>query len=194
MIDLDANNGVQSYKNNWCASMMSRDATTGELIWAYNMTPEDQWDYDEPLNTPLADIDVNGDGSVDHVAMKAARTGWFYIWDRSNGQLLNDPWPFVYTNFMTGVDPTTGRPSYNLDTLEFTDAADRANYSQGQDIFTADQRADPDFTGTEVYVCPFIQARNWQNESYSDQTGLYYVATSNRLRRPPCHRRRVCRW
>jgi PQQ-dependent dehydrogenase (methanol/ethanol family) len=179
VVDLDANNGVQSYKNNWCASMMSRDATTGELIWAYNMTPEDQWDYDEPLNTPLVDIDMNGDGSVEHTAMKAARTGYFYVWDRSNGQILNDPWPFVYVNFMSGVNLDTGRPIYNIETLEFTDQADRANYTTGQDIFTDEQRADPDFTGTEVYVCPFIQARNWQNESFSNDTGLYYVATTS---------------
>ncbi len=179
VLDLDANNGVQSYKNNWCASMMSRDATTGELIWAYNMTPQDEWDYDEPLNTPLVDVDMNGDGSVEHTAMKAARIGYFYVWDRADGQLLNDPWPFVYVNFMSGVNLETGRPIYNIETQEFTSAADRANYTTGQDIFTDEQRADPDFTGTEVYVCPFIQARNWQNESYSDQTGLYYVATTS---------------
>ncbi len=178
-VDLDENNGIEGYKNNWCASMMSRDATTGELLWAYNVTPQDSWDFDEPQTSQLVDVDMDGDGTIDHTVMKAGRNGYFYVWDRSNGKLLNDPWPFVYVNFMTGVNLDTGRPSYNINTLEFTDATDRADYTQGQDIFTADQRADPDFAGTEVYVCPYIQARNWQNDSYSDQTGLYYVATTS---------------
>ena len=35
---LDENGGLVDYRNNWCASQMARDATTGELIWAYNIT------------------------------------------------------------------------------------------------------------------------------------------------------------
>ncbi|MCB0257249.1 MAG: PQQ-binding-like beta-propeller repeat protein [Anaerolineae bacterium] len=179
VIDLDENNGVQSYKNNWCASMMSRDATTGELIWAYNMTPQDMWDYDEPLNTPLVDADVNGDGSVDQTAMKAARTGYFYIWDRMTGEMLQQPWPFVYNNFVAGHDMETGRTLYHADTLMFTDVDDRANYTDGQDIFNDDQRGDPEFTGTEVYTCPFIAARNWQNTAWNPELELNYVATTS---------------
>ena len=47
MIDLDEHGGVASYRNNYCASVLARDATTGALIWAYNVTPQDQWDLDE---------------------------------------------------------------------------------------------------------------------------------------------------
>jgi hypothetical protein len=53
VVTLDEDGGLIDYKNNWCASQMARDATTGELIWAFNMTPADNWDLDEPLNTPL---------------------------------------------------------------------------------------------------------------------------------------------
>ncbi len=156
--------------------MMSRDATTGELIWAYNITPADPWDIDEPINTPLADMDVNGDGSVDHVAMKASRAGWFYIWDRSNGELLSQPFPFVYTDAITGVDMATGRAEYDIARWTFTDATDRARYTDYQMPGAAGR---DDFTGTEVDACPGNSARNWENDTFSDQTGLFYVSTDN---------------
>ncbi len=176
VVNLDANGGLIDYRNNWCAGMMSRDATTGELIWAYGITPADPWDIDEPINTPLADMDVNGDGSVDHVAMKASRAGWFYIWDRSNGELLSQPWPFVYTNAITGVDMTTGRALYDIDVWAFTDVADRRNYTN-YDLPGAAER--DDYTGTEILACPGNSARNWENDTFSDQTGLFYVSTDN---------------
>ena len=52
---------------------MARDATTGELVWAYNITPADPWDYDQPLQTPLVDLMINGE--MRQTAIKAARTG-----------------------------------------------------------------------------------------------------------------------
>jgi len=157
--------------------MMSRDATTGELIWAYNITPADPWDIDEPINTPLVDIDVNGDGTVEHTAMKAARSGWFYVWDRSDGQLLSQPWAFVYTDAITGVDMTTGRALYDINRWTFTDAADRQRYTD-YEMPGAAARGE-DFTGTEVDMCPGNSARNWENDTYSNQTGLFYVSTDN---------------
>ena len=44
VIDLDEHGGVATYRNNYCASVLARDATTGALVWAYNVTPQDQWD------------------------------------------------------------------------------------------------------------------------------------------------------
>ncbi len=177
VVNLDANGGLIDYRNNWCASMMSRDATTGELIWAYNITPADMWDFDEPINTQLVDVDVNGDGSVEHTAMKAARNGWFYVWDRSDGELLNEPWPFVYIDYMTGVDMATGRAEYDITRWNFTDAADRQATPTTKCRAAA---ARDDYTGTEVDICPGINARNWENDSYDPQTGLYYVSTRQR--------------
>jgi PQQ-dependent dehydrogenase (methanol/ethanol family) len=178
VFELDANGGLADYKNNYCASAMARDATTGELIWAYNMTPAEPWDYDEPLTNPLADIDMDGDGALEETRFLAARTGYFYVWERNTGEIINDPWPFVYVNFMNGVDLETGRAMYNIDTWAFTDAEDRARYTTGQDIFGAEQLEDEEYTGTEIYVCPFIQARNWQNTAYNPELGYNYVATT----------------
>ncbi len=176
VINLDANGGLIDYRNNWCASQMARDGTTGELIWAYNITPADPWDIDEPINTPLVDLDLNGDGTVEHAAMKAARSGRLYLWDRTDGQLLAQPWPFVYTNAITGVDMATGRALYDIDVWAFTNVEDRRRYTD-YDLPGADQR--DDYTGTEILACPGNSARNWENDTFSDQTGLFYVSTDN---------------
>ncbi len=85
------------------------------------------WDLDEPLITPLVDLEINGE--TRETAIKAARNGYFYVWDRNTGELILEPWPFAYVDFMTGVDMETGRPMYNIDDILFTDAEDRANYT-----------------------------------------------------------------
>ncbi len=179
VVTLDENGGLYGYKNNYCASQMARDATTGELIWAYNIAPQEQWGYDQPQITPLVDLDMDGDGTLEPTALKAARVGYFYAWDRTTGEIVNNPWPFVYVDFMAGVDLETGRPMYNLANIIFTDTEDRERYTDLDAAFTDEQMAAEGFTGTEVYSCPYIAARNWQNDAWSPQTELLYVPTSN---------------
>ncbi len=177
VVNLDANGGLIDYRNNWCASQMARDATTGELIWAYNITPADPWDIDEPINTPLVD--------------RRRQRRWFgrapghegrplrpflCLGSQSTGELLAEPWPFVYTDAITGVDMATGRALYDITRWTFTDAEDRARYTDYQMPGAADR---DDFTGTEVDMCPGNSARNWENDTFSDQTGLFYVSTDN---------------
>lgn len=194
-IDLDDNGGLETYRNNYCASQMARDATTGELIWAYNITPQDQWDLDEPLITPLADLEI--DGQVRKVAMKAARNGYFYVWDRATGELVREPWAFQYVDFMKGVDMETGRPRYDIDKALFTSPEDRRKYTQAgvlteEEIKLQEEEAalyadeaeadDAIRKGNEVSWCPGIAARNWENDAYSPRTGLLYTATQTECR------------
>jgi PQQ-dependent dehydrogenase (methanol/ethanol family) len=188
-VDLDANGGLKDYRNNYCASMMARDATTGELIWAYNMNPQDSWDLDEPLTSPLVDLTI--DGKLHKAVIKAARNGYFYVWDRQTGELLTQPWPFVYNNIMKGVDMKTGRPEYDIDKILFTNVEDRRKYTQAGAVSAEDQaiskeeaalygdKADDASAkkGTEADICPSIQARNWENDAWSPQTGLLYTST-----------------
>jgi len=169
-IDLDAKGGLLTYHSNFCASQMARDAKTGELIWAFNITPQDMWDLDEPLNTPLVDIDGK------KLALKASRAGYYFAWDRATGKLANDPWPFVYVDFMKGYDAANGRPLYDIDRIAFTDVADRRKYTQADPKGT---EKPADYTGTEITWYPGIDARNWQNDAYSPKTKLNYVSTNN---------------
>ena len=170
-IDLDAKGGLLTYHSNFCASQMARDGTTGELIWAFNITPQDMWDLDEPLNTPLVDIDGK------KLALKAARDGRMYVWDRATGKLFNEPWPFVYVDFIKGYDYANGRPLYDIDRIAFTNVEDRRKYTQADPRGGEGKPAD--YTGTEITWYPGIDARNWQNDAYSPKTKLNYVSTNN---------------
>ena len=173
-IDLDANNGVKSYSNNWCVSQMARSATTGELVWAYQFTPQDTWDLDQPLITPLVDLNIGG--QMRKTAIKFSRTGFFYVWDRATGQMLTEPWMAEYNDVYTGVDMTTGRPKYNLDKILFTSAEDRKKLTNADPVAErAGANKPADYTGTEVFWCPGTAARNWENDAWSPRTGLLYT-------------------
>ena len=131
-------------------------------------------------------------------AIKAARNGYFYVWDRATGEMVNEPWPFVYVDFMTGSNMETGRPIYDIDKMMFTNVEDRRSYTQAGVLSRGGDRAPGGGggalrrprrrptrscnTGTEVSWCPGIAARNWENDAYSPQTGLLYTATQTECR------------
>ena len=173
VVTLDDAGGLADYRNNWCASELARDATTGELIWAYNITPADNWDLDEPVITPLVDLEIGG--QMRETAIKATRMGYFYVWDRNTGELLTEPWPFRFVDLITGVDMETGRALYDINKWSFTFVEDRRRYTDFVPTFALGRQ---DYTGTEIAWCPGHQARNWHNDAYSPRTGLLYTSTS----------------
>src|SRR5690606_12045768 len=158
VVNLDENGGLIDYRNNWCASQLARDGATGELIWAYNMTPADNWDLDEPIMNPLVDIEIGGE--LRETAIKAARNGAFYVWARAAGELVTQPRDFRYVDFRTGVDMETGRALYDIDKWNFTNVEDRRRYTDVDPGRNADGTTVNDYTGTEVHWCPGIQSRN----------------------------------
>ena len=165
VVELDEDGGLTGFRNNYCSSILARDADSGELIWAYNVTPQDQWDLDEPSANILVDLEI--DGQPRKALVRAARNGFFYVFDRATGEMLLEPWMFVYNDLIQGVNMETGRPRYDIGKIMFTDLEDRQKYV-------------PDAEDTAVGWCPGIAARNWQNDAFSPRTGLLYTSTSNR--------------
>ena len=164
VVEQDEDGGLTGYRNNYCASILARDADSGELIWAYNVTPQDQWDLDEPSANILVDLEI--DGQPRKALVRAARNGFFYVFDRATGEMLLEPWNFVYNDLIQGVNMETGRPRYDIRKMMFTDLEDRQRYV-------------PDAENIAVGWCPGIAARNWQNDAFSPRTGLLYTSTSN---------------
>jgi PQQ-dependent dehydrogenase (methanol/ethanol family) len=83
---------------------------TGKLVWYYQTTPGDDWDYDSIADVTLADLTING--KLRHVVMHAPKNGFFYVLDRGTGELLSaDPW--VPVSWSSGVNLKTGRPTVN---------------------------------------------------------------------------------
>jgi PQQ-dependent dehydrogenase (methanol/ethanol family) len=83
---------------------------TGKLVWYYQTTPGDDWDYDSIADIMLADLTING--KLRHVVMHAPKNGFFYVLDRVTGELLSAD-PFVPVSWSSGVNLKTGRPTVN---------------------------------------------------------------------------------
>lgn len=144
--------GIDTYQNKYCASLIARNATSGEMAWAHSHTPQDQWDFDEPGQNILADLEI--DGETRQAIIKPARNGFFYVFDRATGEIINEPFKYTSVNWASGIDLESGRPMINDDAWIYT--------------------------GVGFDVCPFIAGNNIMTDSYSPSTGLVYFSAENR--------------
>ncbi len=96
------------YDNKWSMTIFARKADTGEAVWAYQMTPFDQWDYDGINETILVDMpDV--DGKPVKALVHFDRNGFAYVLDRTDGTLVRAH-KYVTVNWAEKIDFKTGRP------------------------------------------------------------------------------------
>ena len=105
--------------NLFLTCIVAVDADTGEMKWYYQTVPGDNWDYTAVQDMTLADMEV--DGKQRKVIMQAPKNGFFYVIDRSNGELLRAH-PYVQTTWASHVDMETGRPVENKE-LDYSDRA-----------------------------------------------------------------------
>ncbi len=95
------------WDNKWSMTIFARKVDTGEVVWAYQMTPFDQWDYDGVNENILTDMDI--DGKKVKALTHFDRNGFAYVLDRTNGTLLRAN-KFVTVDWAEKVDLKTGRP------------------------------------------------------------------------------------
>jgi len=89
----DYNGDDRSGDNLYTCSLIAVDATTGKLKWHYQFSPHDTHDWDSNHVPVLADRTIAGERRK--VVMVANRNGFFYVIDRTTGQLLQGT---PYTN------------------------------------------------------------------------------------------------
>ncbi|QYY30001.1 PQQ-dependent methanol/ethanol family dehydrogenase [Cupriavidus pinatubonensis] len=147
------NSHIRKGDNLYSASTVAIDPATGKIVWHYQNTPNDGWDFDGVNEFVTFDLDGKRMGG------KADRNGFFYVNDATNGKLVN-AFPFVKKiTWATGIDLKTGRPTFN-DEGRPGDPASGADPKKGKSVFAA-----PGFLG----------GKNQQPMAYSPQTGLFYV-------------------
>jgi alcohol dehydrogenase (cytochrome c) len=136
-------------RNLYSDSVLALDVATGKIKWYFQQTPHDTWDYDA-TNTPvLAEVTIAG--RPRKILYQAARNGWFYVIDRTNGKLVS----------MTAFTKTTSVTGYD----------------RKHDIGTVDASKYPG-VGKAVFTCPaFFGGDNWWPYSFDPQTGYAYVPT-----------------
>jgi alcohol dehydrogenase (cytochrome c) len=106
-----SNGGPWSWKarpgdNLWVASVIAIRPKTGEIVWHYQWTPAETYDFDGNNENVLGELTLNG--KKRKVLMHADRNGLLYVLDRATGEVLAGN-PYVKVNWATGVDLKTGR-------------------------------------------------------------------------------------
>lgn len=140
--------------NLWASSVLARRPEDGSLVWAYQFTPHENWDFDSNAEMILADLTI--DGKLRDVLVHFDKNGFAYTIDRKTGQVLVAK-PFVRVTWAKGIDLKTGRPI--IDSTKLTGAS-RGNVTQ---------------------ICPSLEGGKSpaSPSAYSPRTGLFYTATNN---------------
>jgi PQQ-dependent dehydrogenase (methanol/ethanol family) len=140
--------------NKWTNSVLARRPGDGALVWAYQFTPHDNWDYDSNAEMILAELTVKG--RARKVLVHFDKNGFAYTLDRTSGEVLVAE-PFVSVNWAKRIDLLTGRPV--LDSSKLTGAS----------------------KGNVRYICPSLEGGKSPASpaAYSPRTGLFYVSTVN---------------
>lgn len=151
------NSHVRKGDNLYSASTVAIDIKTGQIVWHYQTTPNDGWDYDGVNEFVTFDMDGK------RVGGKADRNGFFYVIDAANGKLLN-AFPFVTkVTWATGIDLKTGRPNFVPDNRPSDPTGPGGDGKKGKAVFAA-----PGFLG----------GKNQMPMAYSPKTGLFYVPSN----------------
>ncbi|MEC9375028.1 MAG: PQQ-dependent dehydrogenase, methanol/ethanol family [Pseudomonadota bacterium] len=93
--------------NLFLSSIVALEADTGVYAWHYQTTPGDSWNFSAVESIILADIKIAGQQR--QVLMQAPKNGFFYVLDRSNGELISAE-KYIPLNWASHVDLKTGRP------------------------------------------------------------------------------------
>ncbi len=134
--------------NLYVCSILALDPDTGRLVWHYQTTPGDNWDFTSTQHIMLADLDIGG--RERKVLMQAPKNGFFYVLDRETGELISAE-AFAKVTWAEGIDPATGRP-VEVEGLDYR-----------KEI-------------VEIYPSPH-GAHNWHPMSFNPDTGLVYIPT-----------------
>lgn len=149
------NSHLRPGDNLYSSSILAINPDDGKIKWSYQWTPHDGWDFDGVNEFVSFDL-KQADGKVIKAGGHADRNGFFYVLDRTNGQLISAN-PFVNKiTWAKGIDLKTGRPEYDDTNRPGAPAA----ADKGQSVFSA-----PSFLG----------GKNWMPMAYNPTTDLFYV-------------------
>nr|WP_100548749.1 MULTISPECIES: PQQ-dependent dehydrogenase, methanol/ethanol family [unclassified Pseudomonas] len=132
--------------NLYLSSILALRPDSGKLLWHYQTTPGETWDFTATQQITLATLEL--DGKPRKVLMQAPKNGFFYVLDRATGELLSAE-KFGKVTWAEKVDLATGRPV----------EVPGSRYEQEQVV---------------MWPSPF-GAHSWHSMSFNPQTGLMYI-------------------
>ena len=131
--------------NLWTCSIVALHVDTGKLAWYFQASPHDTHDWDN-VETPVL-FDATIDGQPRKLLAQAARNGFFFVLDRTNGKNVVSK-PYVPLNWAKGVD------------------------AKGQPV--PDTKKEPTPDGVLLTI-PGGGGTNWLPPSFDPETQLFYV-------------------
>ncbi|HEU4565421.1 MAG TPA: methanol/ethanol family PQQ-dependent dehydrogenase [Gemmatimonadaceae bacterium] len=138
--------------NLWSTSVIARNPDNGQMRWAWQGTPHDEWDFDGVNESIPVDLEINGQARK--ALVRFDRNGYAVTLDRTTGEVLVAA-PFQHINWSTGFDMKTGRP--------IMDQSKRTH--QGR---------------LTKNICPSSSgARDQQPAAFSPRTKLFYTPSHN---------------
>ena len=149
----------RDWDNLYTSGQVGVDATTGEVKWFYQHTPNDAWDFSG--NNELVLFDYYDNGKLIKATAHADRNGFFYVVNRQNGEFIRG-FPFVDNiTWATHIDPDTGRP---VEVDGQRPPLPEPGEKRGKSI--------------EVSP-PFLGGKNWNPMAYSQNTGWFYMGANH---------------
>ena len=137
----------------FASSLLAIRPKTGEMVWYYQFTPNDSFDFDATAESILADVQI--DGKPRKVLFNVNKNGFVYVLDRTNGQLIAAH-QFMRQNWARHIDLKTGKPV-------LTDLLDRA------------------LKGETVDMSP-ARATNATLSAYNPKTGVLFLNSWEAIR------------
>ncbi len=146
------NSHLREGDNLYSSSRLAIDPDTGKIVWHFQTTPHDGWDFDGV--NELVSFDKDGK----KYAGTADRNGFFYVLDRTNGKFITAN-PFVSNITWAKGIGKDGRPIY----IDENRPGNPGKDSKGKSVFA---------------VPSFLGGKNWMPISYSQKTGNFYVPSN----------------
>ncbi len=131
----------------------------GKIKWGFQYTPQDPYDFDEISEHPIINAKVNGEDRK--LVVHAARNGFFYALDRTNGSFVAGKQYVDQLTWTTGLDPKTGKP------LNYDPNTDVQIYAPGSHGMRGQAAG---------RTCPSHHGgKNWEPTAYNPELGLLYI-------------------
>ena len=188
--------GYRPGENLFGNSVLALKAETGELVWHYQITHHDLWDYDIPTAPMLVDVDVNG--SRVKALAQITKQGFLYALDRRTGLPI---WPAPERKVpASDVPGEWTSPTQPFSTLSY----DRQGLTQDDlvdytpELRAAAQKIIAPFRVAPLYTPPSLAnaadgtkgtliipggggTANWPGGAVDRETGVVYVSSATTM-------------
>ena len=171
------------------SAIVALDGTTGRVVWRFQTTHHDVWDYDVAAQPTLAT--VRRDGRDVPVTVVATKMGFLFVLDRTTGQpvfpVTEQPVPAsdVPGEVVSPTQPIPSAPpplvpqmlrpedAFGVAVIDRLQCRRRIEHLRSDGLYTP-----PSLRGSVIY--PFTGGgANWGGGAFDPASGLFFINTMN---------------